>query len=749
MPFGYSHSVSRSSRRHQAAGGSRTAAAPASGRRVWIALLLIGAFAIKAALAVTLAGHPLLQPEGDLDAGEYWRLAQRVVDGDILLRGTPFYVSPLYIYWLAFAQAVTNASVAGVLLLQAAVGTSAVWLTARTAAYLGAAGSPSPRSEVAAIVAGGALTLTGIIALQEALILQSAIDPLLMAAFALAFTRALLAPTTRRWALSGGTLALLAMNRPNAWLLELPCIAAIAYMPLRTIDTGVAHTRGRLAAAWLLGIGLVLVPFAARTLIATGEWQVLPAHGGLNAYIGNHPGANGTYTVVEGIRPSMAGQREDTRRVAERAAGHALSDAEVSRHFLQAAFDWWRRSPAAALRLTAYKTWLATHAWELPVNVSYAWFREQLRLLWLLPLGAWALIPIGLGVCVAGGVMVPAGHRATWRAFRWLLPTYLASVALFFVVDRYRAPALVLCAIHLGLLASWASDRDATTAVMRASGARLRVMIGSGLALILVAASLIRLPFQLGEAEADTQMAVHAIGAGHDDEASRWLARAVARHPAPGVAWLRAGLAWQARNDLRQAERALREAHRLDPREAAVAFALGEVLITEGKGADAVPLLERAERAGMRPDRARLDLALARWQAGDETGARATLAAGVPTQALPLLRARAMASIDAGRPELAAWLLTEHRRYVKDDAEVAEKLGLMMARRGDTTAAAPLFEEAARLDASRATARFNLAIVRVRQGRRDEAVALLQEALRIDPTYAQAAGALRELLAAR
>ena len=80
---------------------------------------------------------------------------------------------------------------------------------------------------------------------------------------------------------------------------------------------------------------------------------------------------------------------------------------------------------------------------------------------------------------------------------------------------------------------------------------------------------------------------------------------------------------------------------------------------------------------------------------------------------------------------------------------MAEKLGLMLARRGDTTGAAPLFEAAARLDASRATARFNLAIVRVRQGRRDEAIALLQEALRIDPTYAQAAGALRELLAAR
>ena len=60
--------------------------------------------------------------------------------------------------------------------------------------------------------------------------------------------------------------------------------------------------------------------------------------------------------------------------------------------------------------------------------------------------------------------------------------------------------------------------------------------------------------------------------------------------------------------------------------------------------------------------------------------------------------------------------------------------------------AAALFEDAMRLDPSRATARFNLAIARLQQGRRDDAVALLREALRIDPTYAQAAGALRELL---
>ena len=191
-----------------------------------------------------------------------------------------------------------------------------------------------------------------------------------------------------------------------------------------------------------------------RTAIATGEWQILPGHGGLNLYIGNHAAANGTYTVVDGVRPSIAGQRDDMRRVAEQGEGRSLTDAEVSSHFVRQSLAWWQRAPVAAIRLFAYKLWLTTHAWELPVNVSYAWLREQVLLLRLLPVGAWLLVPFGLAASLGGQLAVPDAHRAAWRWFRWLLPVYLASVATFFVVDRYRAPALVLGAVLVGVLAS-------------------------------------------------------------------------------------------------------------------------------------------------------------------------------------------------------------------------------------------------------------------------------------------------------
>jgi Flp pilus assembly protein TadD len=724
------------------------AAAPRAGPRTqhgwqWVALLA-GVLTLKIALAVALAEHPLLQPEGELDAGEYWRLARRVADGDVLLAGTPFHVSPLYIYWLAAAQVLTGGRVIGVLVLQALLGTLAVWMVGRTSRSW----VPDDRRDRAALVAAGALALTGILALQEALILQSALDSLLMALVAFTVTRALQAPSGARWAWCGAALALLATNRPNAWLLAPVCLWPALHGPRPS-----PAWRLQYAGAWLLGAAIVLAPFTGRTAMATGEWQILPGHGGLNLYIGNHASANGTYTVVDGIRPSIEGQRDDMRRVAERAAGRPLTDAAVSSHFVRASLAWWRNAPVDAGRLFAYKLWLSTHAWELPVNVSYAWFRAQVWLVGALPIGTWLLVPLGLAAAIGGHLVVPESYRPAWRWFRWLLPAYLVSVATFFVVDRYRAPALVLAAIHLGVLAAMAPGwpaygrgLGAAARPGRSIGLSPAAAVAVGVAVVTFAAGLVPLPFHLAEADADTRMALAAIAAGRDDDGRVWLDRAVARPGAPGVAWFRAGLAWQARNRIADAEYALMQAHRLDPDVGDVAFALAGVRLTQGRGADAVPLLEQAERAGVRPDRVRLDLALALWQAGQRERAREALTAGVPKDGLPLLRARALASVEARQVDLADWLLAEHRRLAPGDAEVSEKLGLMRARRGETGSAVSLFEEAARLDPSSATARFNLAIARVQQGRNDEAVGLLREALRLDPTYAQAAGALRELL---
>lgn len=740
-------------------------------RKPWL-FLLPAVLALKVALALVLAPHPLLQPVGDLDSGEYWRLAQRVVGGDLLLEATPFYVSPLYIYVLALLQVVGGGTLTGVLLGQAALGTAAAalvgWTTARWSTPL------------AATIAVVLVSLTGVVALQEAVILQSALDALLVAALLASLTLALQEGGFRRWLLCGAALALFALNRPNAWVLTPLCVAAAARLGsglvsdafgVRSRDDSVAESaiprrrrerrrdgvpparhhghvresRGPRYHALLglvAGLALVVAPFTLRTALATGAFQVLPGHGGLNLYLGNHAGATGTYTVVEGIRPSIEGQRDDTRRVAERAAGRPLSDAEVSAHFVHGALDWWREAPGAAVRLTIYKAWLALHAWELPVNVSYAWFRAETWLLALLPVGAWLLLPLAVVATIAGAVGIDDRQRQAWRFMRWALPTYLAGLALVFVVDRYRAPALVMAAVSTAPLLAMAWTRPG--ALLEEVG-RWRLGAATLAGVAVFGAGLVPLPFHLGEGDADLGMALHAIASGQDEAADRWLARAAARHQEPGVVWFRAGLAWQAENNWARSEAALRDAYSRNPDVGEVAFALAGSLLSQGKGTAAVRLLRQAEAAGVRTDRVRLDLALALWQAGDEAAARSLLMGDLPAASLPLLRARALAAVDVRQLRLAEWQLEAYLLRVPGDAEVTEKLGLMRAAQQQWTSAAEAFEAAAKLDPRRATARFNLALVRLQQGRREDARALLREALRIDPQYAQAAGALREI----
>ena len=65
-------------------------------------LLLAGIVVVLKLLVVfQLKGHPLLQPDVGLDTAAYAELARRVLAGDLALGPGLYFVSPLYIYFLA------------------------------------------------------------------------------------------------------------------------------------------------------------------------------------------------------------------------------------------------------------------------------------------------------------------------------------------------------------------------------------------------------------------------------------------------------------------------------------------------------------------------------------------------------------------------------------------------------------------------------------------------------------------------
>lgn len=576
-----------------------------------LAAALAGVFLLKLAVLRQLGDHPLLQPGGGLDADAYHQLARRVAGGDLLLGPGLYFVSPLYIYFQAAALAISGGSLGFVRLLQIALGTAGcglLWLTARE--WFGAR---------AAWLALLLAALTGVFTFYEILLLQAALDPFLTALDLWCLTLAL----RRDWkwgGAAGAALAVHVLNRPNLILWG----SGLALMLFARPGTR------KTAAAGLLGAAVALAPLAARNLAAAGTLAPVPSHGGLNFYIGNNPRADGTYRRVEGITPNIAGQAEDARRIAERAEGRPLTDAEVSAHFTRRALAWWRDEPLAAARLLARKIGYTLNASFLTLNYSYPFYRGESSALRALVVGPWLLIPIGVVGLFAHrlrGGRPPAGFVIFGAAVPWLV----LSVAIFFVASRYRLPLLVaLCVPAAGLLdACWRNLR-----------ARRAAPLAFAFAALVPLAVLGAWDFGLddGRMEEQTRLAVWLAANGRGHEAERHAAAIPGDSPLAGVSHFRIGQALEQEGDLARAVASYRRATAVDPAEpaprAALARAAGRLgvqLAQQQRDEEALRLLAEAARLAPADAAAQLNLGvqLARMGRVDEARAAAARALAI------------------------------------------------------------------------------------------------------------------------
>ena len=695
-------------------------------RRHRFLLFLAAVFAAKLVVLLQLFEHPLLQPNAGLDTTVYTELASEVVAGNISLGPGLYFVSPLYIYFLAGVLA-TLKSFAAARVLQIVLGTVAVtciYVSTRTWFGIRAAW-------VAAVLAA----LTGLFTFNEVLLLQSAIDPVLTAAALAALARAL-AHASRESAgnlLWFGTAGLIfglqVLNRPNV------------LMPAMAIVLLLALARRVRPAAWVAaGVALALLPASVRNYAVAGDWSPLSSHGGLNFYIGNNAKADGTYRQVEGITPNLAGQQTDARRVAEATAGKPLTDGEVSSYFYRQAWSWIALHPSDAMRLFARKLTYVFNAGYLSLNYSYPFYAyDTATLLRWLFVGPWLLIPLG----VVGLTLGAAGSRRTeyliWLSFA---PVYAASVAAFFVAERYRLPLLVPLCVGAG------GAVDAIVFRLREGHGRI-LTVAAALVAVVALGFVANRPTGLddGRAEERLRMAEAMIVRDRIDDAEAWTKQAEAIHPQPGLMHFRIGRRLTLHSRPEAAIAHLERSLQIDPQQPEVAYALGQALVDARRPKEAIPHLERALNAGVRVDLAGFDLARARAAVGDRSGALQVLQSLKPAN-----RADAQSWHVLGRfalqlqsPSLAAAFL---REAVAADGRVSafrQDLGLALATMGRYTEAVVEFEQAVALDPADPAARLNLAVAYAESGRRAAARAQAQEALRLKPDYQPARQFLRAL----
>jgi tetratricopeptide (TPR) repeat protein len=671
------------------------------------------ALAVRVVVLAQLADHPLLQPSGVLDDAEYFRLGARAAAGDWLLGPRAYYVSPLYIYFLAIVFKVSGAVALHARVAQVLLGAAAAALVGRGAGRLF-----GPRAEP---FAAALAALTGVFAFNEILLLQSAIDPFLAALALERLAAAVSAPSRRRFLIAGIALGLLGLNRPNA----LPAAAAVVVVA--AIAAALARSRAMTRDVALLaaGVAMALAPVALRNRAVTGEWVLVASHGGLNFFIGNNPDADGTYVAPPGITPTIEGQTRDTRRIAEAAEGRPLTDSEVSDHFYRSALGWIRDEPARAAALFVRKLALAANRKDAPLNYSYAyWSQDEPTLLKALVVGPWLLVPLGIA-----GLLVPrVPPRASFAVWASFIPAYALSLAIFFVASRYRLPLLVALCVTAGGALEWARR---SLRAPRASGVVRVAAVGALGAVI----AFWPLTVDEGVASERTERVVHLIADGRPEEARALLERTLPSHRDPGLLHYRVGRAFldTGRPDLavEHFEKSLAAA----PDQGEVHLVLGQALLALRRPAEALPHLERARAANVFADVAGVDLARALVALGRDGEARGVVASTPVLEDTDAPTALALADLarQLGDAATALRFADDAVRRAPALAAARESRGLALVPLGRMAEAIAALEEACRLDPSDPTAPYNLALLYARGGRFAEARRFAQRALELDP----------------
>ena len=709
------------------------------------ALWLAGAaLAVKATVLVQLGHHPLLQPHGDLDTTHYVELARQIAAGGPLAVREAFFVSPLYVYFLAAVFSVRESLLAA-RIVQILLGTAAVVLTYSLARRW--------FDERVARLAGTLALLTGIFTFNEILILQSALDPFLVAAALYLVARA---QTTRARAplvAAGVALGLLTLNRPNALAYGTIAAVLIGLASQRLNSRGaradaVARPLGR-ASLVLVSLLAVLTVNAARNYAASGEAILISSHGGLNFYIGNNAAADGIYHRLPGISASIEGQARDATRIAEAAEGRPLTASEVSSYFYRRAWAWIFAHPGDAGRLFARKLDRLVNRVDVPLNFSYAFYaRDERALLRFLVVGPLFLLPLGLVGLVLGARSAaanpPAHDRSglaywTWASF---VPVYGLSVAAFFVSDRYRMPLLVPLSILSACTLVWMFDR------LRARQFAALALASAGLALVAgVALRDLNLDDGLGGERA--RKATWLIEQGSFAAARGYAATAADGLPYPGVFHLRVGEAFTAAGRYDEAIAELSAAHAIDGDQPAIHLALGQALLLAGRANDAVPHLRDALDASYRLEVSGVWLVRALAAAGRREEvvdaiahlSDAVVAAAGPANATEI----GSLALELQAPALAERWLRAAVQQAPSSAEAQEKLAVALLLNGRAREALVPIERACLLDPSSASARLNLAVVYAQLGRFDDARIAAREAMRLDPSEPRGAALLKAL----
>ena len=671
----------------------------------WLIVFLAGVFILKTAVALQLGAHPLLQPDTGLDTTAYVDLAKRVAAGDLGLGPGLYPLSPLYIYFLAAIYAVTK-SLTAARVIQAALGTVAVALTFAIARRWF-----SPRS---AWLAAFLSAMTGIFTFYEGLLLQTALDPFLAALALWLLSLALHRRKAHLFILAGAALGVAALNRPN--MLVAGAAIALVLVAIRRMKDGMLIAAGLLAG---------VAPVTIRNVLVAHQWSLISSHGGINFYIGNGDGATGYFHAIPGMRSTLEGLEADAKLAAERAKGRTLTDAEVSSYYTSLTWKAIGEHPARWGWLLVRKSYRMFNASHASTPFSYTFYAYDAgTLLRFCIIGGWLLIPLGVFGLVRAAPRWDSAYIA-WLAF---VPSYAASVILFFITERYKVPLFIPLAAGAGA----ALDLLITDFQRQPRRFASRFFF---IAPLFIAANW---PLHLDDdrGEERIRMAEYRANQGEISEAERWTQLALERYPDAAAVHFRVGAQFVNSRNAAPAIEHLTRAAQLRPNDPRTEYVLGRALLGGGRAAEAAAYFRQAISHGVDAPLAGYDLSVALEQSGDIPGAAQALRdmKPPPDTAVDTWLTLGKQAGEVRAPDLAESFFRQAVAIAPNHARAHHLHGLaflVMQRYGE---AAEELSVAVRLEPGNSDAFATLAYCEQRLGKIDEARRHAAAALTLDPS---------------
>lgn len=531
-----------------------------------------------------------------------------------------------------------------------------------------------------------------------------------------------------------------ALMRPNVLL---PGCLVLLWVAWREYKANGFSARGVMTAMVVYAgvAAMIVLPVIVRNWMVGREFVFISYYGGINAYIGNNPESTGVSPEVPDLYEICGMQTwncfnypdivKGLEQHLER-PGFGFSDA--SRYFYGRALNFWLEHPLEALGLTVRKAWLFWGPHEISdskvVQLERTTSPVLSRLLRFTHLLTLVLVG-GLGWVLFGRKRLECS-RPSLVLILCFVAGYFASVLPFFIAERYRLPVMPLLLPFAGY---------AIALIWKIFSERRYVRASLAVAVIILAYEAVAFPVipykanastwylhrgiayaargdtnaaeqcfkealqrNSGNDEAYLQLGFIRAARGDHEGAMEYYGRAVAANPNNALACNNLGYERYLKGDLPEAEKYYRQALARQPQFTLAINNLGNLLLSKHDTTAALACFEQVLRINSRDRFAWYNIGNTYLEVADYE--KALEAYGKAFEANP-------------------------------SADIANNMGLALARSGQLEPAIPWFERALSLEAHYPLAHFNLGNVYGDLGNYEEACRQYDQVLQLWPGHAE------------